>query len=152
MHDIVGERNSRVAVVVEIKAPFTDSGGISGKTEKAHGFPKDVDALGKAMGSGVPLAYELVVMFECYAVNRKGKRIKVPNVKSWEEYGIKWPTEQGYDPKEGENEVSTALKRLAKGRSLKAKRIKGWDRIELPRPKPNIRAFLDCALYKVQLK
>lgn len=152
-HDIVGEHKERTALVVEIKTPFTNPGGIPHKTEEAHGLPKDLERLATARNNGVRLTYELVVMFECYAVSKKGKLIRVSDAKLWEvKYGIKYPTERGYVHREGEKKVHDAMKKLSKDNGLKVKRIKGWDRVELPSPSRNIRAFIDCALYKVRQK
>ena len=155
MHDIVGldqKHNLRNVVVVEIKTPFTNRNGIPHKTEEAHGLPKDLEALATARNNGVRLTYELVVMFECYAVNKKGKYIRTSKRDLWEKYGIKYPTELGYVHCEGEEKVHDAMKRLSKDNGLKGKRIKGWKRVQLPSPHSNIHAFLDCALYKVLLK
>ena len=104
-HDIVGldrEHNSRKALVIEIKAPFTNRNGIPHKTEGEHGLPKDMEALAAARDNGVPQTYELVAMFGCYAVNKKGKRIRASNVELREKYGIKYPTERGYVHREDE--------------------------------------------------
>ena len=150
-HDIVGKRESRAFVVVEIKTPFTDPGGIRFKTQRPEGLPKDIESIKKALDHEVCCAYELVVMFESYAVNKKGKTIQASKAELFSKYGIRWPTEWGYRPTEGEQEVNDAIKSLAKSNGLKVKR-KGWRRVELPRPHPKVRAFIDCALYKVQLK
>ena len=151
IHDIVGKHNLQTIMVVEIKTPFTDPGGIAFKTKKPEGLPKDIRSLGKALEHGVPAAYELVTMFECYGVDKKGKFIQASNAELLTNYGIRWPTERAYDPSKGEQKVNEAMAGLARERNLRVKR-KGWRRIELPRPVRKVRAFLDCALYKVQQK
>ena len=145
-HDVVVMRKTQKSVVVEIKSIFTDPGGISGKTGKGKGLEKDMQSLKLALDSGVLITYELVVLFECFAVSEEGESTNNP------ESGIKWPRKQRYAPGEGEQKVNDALKRLTREQSLKSKRIKGWTRVQLPNPKPNVRAFLDCAVYKVRLK
>lgn len=156
-HDIVGKYRARTAVVVEVKTPFTNSGGIPHKTKRPLGLPKDMNSLKQALRNGVPLAYELVVMFECYALDKKGNiMVLADSINRNEralkdEYGIRWPTKLGYDPHEGEQEVNEALKNLARKHNLRLRR-KGWRSVELPPPNPNILSFIDCALYKVQLK
>ena len=151
IHDIVGKHDLQTIMVVEIKTPFTDPGGIAFKTKKPEGLPKDICSLGKALEHGVPAAYELVAMFECYGVDKKGKFIQASNDEFLTKYGIRWPTERGYDPGKGEQKVNQAMAGLARERNLKVKR-KGWRRVELPRPVRKVRPYLDCALYKVQLK
>ena len=151
-HDIVGERNSRTAIAIEIKTPSTDRGGIPHKTEREHGLPKDMKALAAAKADGVPRTYELVALFGCYAVNKKGKRIQASNTELREKYGIEYPTERDYFHREGEGKVHDAIKRLSKDNGLEAKRIKGWKRVKLPSSHSNIYTFIDCALYKVQPK
>ena len=149
-HDIVGMRKSRTALAVEIKTPFTNSGGIHFKTERPEGLPKDINSLGTALDNGVQVAYELVVMYGCCAVNKRGKRIQGNKAHLWQKYGIRYPTKSGYVHREGEKQVNDALKGLARDRGLKVTRLKGWQNVLLPSPQPNIRTFLDCALYKVQ--
>ena len=153
--DIVGldrECDSRTAIVIEIKAPFTNRNGIPHKTEGEHGLPKDMKTLAEAKADGVPRTYELVALFGCYAVNKKGKRIQASNTELREKYGIEYPTERDYFHREGEGKVHDAIKRLSKDNGLEAKRIKGWKRVKLPSSHSNIYTFIDCALYKVQPK
>ena len=148
----MGKYKSHTVMAIEVKAPFTDTGGIRHKTNNKRGLlAKDLDALTAAMVNGVPLTYELFAMFECYVVNKRGKLIKATKKELWENYGVKYPTEWGYHPTEGEQEVNDAIKSLAKSHGLKVKR-KGWRRVELPQPHPKVSAFVDCALYKVQPK
>ncbi len=145
-HDVVVMHGTRKAVVVEIKSIFTDPGGVSGKLSKGKGMEKDMRSLRLALDNEKVRTYELAVLFECFPVNKGGEPINDPDSR------ITWQREWGYVPRKGEQKGNRELKRLAREQGLKAKRIKGWDRVELPSPHSNIRAFLDCALYKVQLR
>ena len=145
-HDIVVTFGSDNVLVVEIKSIFTDPGGISSKTGKNKGFEKDFQSLRQALVGGFNSAYELVVLFECFEVNKEGEPTYNPNSE------IGWQRMQSYVPTEGEQKVNDALKRIAQEQSLKVRRVSGWQRVNLPNPSPNIRAFIDCALYKVQLE
>ena len=159
-HDIVVKLDSRVVAVVEIKTPFTDPPGIRGKTRKPEHLPKDMRALKAALNGGAYATYELITPIGCYPVDSDGNMVVLHNAISKnaealkKHYGIQWPTRRDYEtnPEHGKPEVDRAMKELAGELSLVARRIKGWQKIVLPQPKPNIRAFIDCALYKVQLK
>ena len=86
-HDIVGlhqELNSRTAIVIEIKTPSTESCGIHSKIKRPNCLPKDIESLRKALDNRVRTAYELVVLFECYAVSKKGELIRTSYGKSTE--------------------------------------------------------------------
>ena len=159
--DITVKINTEIVSVIEIKTPFTNHDGIKNKTRRNSDYlPKDMNVLKVALVNGVAAVYELVTPIGCYPVDVNGNMIVHHNaIKKNEdsikvEYDIHWPTRPDYEsnPKHGKPEVDLAMRELADDRGLKMKRIKGWRRIELPNPKPNFRAFLDCALYKVQLK
>ena len=159
--DIMVKLNTEIVMVVEIKTPFTNYDGIRNKTRRNSDYlPKDVDVLKVALVNGVAAVYELVTPIGCYPVDVNGNMVVHHNaIKKNEdsikaEYDIQWPTRPDYEtnPKVGKQEVDLAMHELADERGLKVKRIKGWQRVELPRPKPNIHSFLDCALYKVRLK
>lgn len=145
-HDIVVTHGTKKAIVIEIKSIFTDPGGISSKTGKNKGFEKDFQSLRLALVDGFNTAYELVVLFECFEVSKEGEPTYNPNSE------IKWQRMQGYVPAEGEKLVNDALKKIGREQRLRVMRIKDWERVKLPNPRPNIHAFIDCALYKVQLK
>ena len=159
-HDIVASQGAETIVVVEIKAPFTDPPGIRGKTRKPEHLPKDMDALRAALEFGALTAYALITPIGCYPVDSNGAMIILHNaigknakaIKA--QYGIQWPTRHDYgtNAANGKPEVDRAIKELTYEQGLRVKRIKGWQKVVLPNPKPNIRAFLDCALYKVELK
>ena len=159
--DIMVKLNTEIVMVVEIKTPFTNYDGIRNKTRRNSDYlPKDVDVLKVALVNGVAAVYELVTPIGCYPVDVNGNMVVHHNaIKKNEdsikaEYDIQWPTRPDYEtnPKVGKQEVDLAMRELADERGLKVKRIKGWQKVILPNPKPNIHAFLDCALYKVQLK
>ena len=159
-HDIIVKGDSEITMVVEVKTPFTNRDGVRNKTRKSEHLPKDLHALKSALESEPLSAYALVTPIGCFPVDIDGKTIVLePSIVRNEKevkasYNIQWPTRPDYEanPKVGKQEVDRAMKELADERGLKVKRIKGWQRVELPKPKPNILAFLDCALYKVQLK
>ena len=159
-HDIIVRRDSRIVAVVEVKTPFSDPPGIRGKTRKPDHLPKDMLALKAALNKGAYATYEFITPIGCYPVDSDGNMVVLHNaiIKNAEairkRYGIRWPTRPDYEtnPKHGKPEVDLAMRELADERGLKVKRIKGWQKVILPNPKPNIHAFLDCALYKVQLK
>ena len=72
VHDIVGKYASEVVTVVEVKTPFTDSGGLRFHTGNNGTLTKDANALLAALGDGVISTYELITIFECYPVDSSG--------------------------------------------------------------------------------
>ncbi|MCY4580994.1 MAG: hypothetical protein OXD31_18365 [Chloroflexi bacterium] len=161
LHDIVVLHNSVTLAKFEVKTPFTDTPGIRGKTRKPEHLPKDMNALKAALETGASSAYALITPIGCYPVdpNVTMTVLNSRSLKKNEEaikakYQIQWPTRPDYEtnPLHGKQEVDRAMKQLADERRLKVKRVKGWQKVVLPKPKPNIYTFIDCALYKVQLK
>ena len=153
-HDIVVTLESGKVVVVEVKTPFTNQDGITSKTRKSEQLPKDLDALKAALDDGAFAAYELIVPVGCYPVYDSGEMVVLEDAIRKNEkavkkrYKIQWPTRKDYKVN-GRQEVDRAIGSLAAGCALEAKRIEGWTHIDLPRPRPNIHSFVDCALYKV---
>ena len=159
--DITVKLNNEIVTVIEIKTPFTNHDGIRNKAGRNSNYlPKDMDVLKVALVNGVSAVYELVTPIGCYPVDVNGNMIVHHNaIKKNEdsikaEYDIQWPTRPDYEtnPKHGKPEVDLAMRELADERGLKMRRIKGWQKVVLPKPKPNLYTFLDCALYKVRLK
>ncbi len=157
-HDIVAMQNSEVVTVVEVKTPFTNHDGIRNKTRKSEHLPKDMDALKAALCSGATTAYDLVTPIGCYPVDSNGRMIVLnPNsIRSNEKevkvkYKIQWPTRPDYEfsREHGKRQVDRAIVDLAGERNLNVRRIRGWQRVDLPNPRPDVNAFVDCALYKV---
>lgn len=159
--DITAKLNTEIATVIEIKTPFTNHDGIRNKTRRNSSYlPKDLDVLKVALVNGGSAVYELVTPIGCYPVDVNGNMIVHHNAKKKNEdsikaeYDIQWPTRPDYETnsEHGKPEVDLAMRELADERGLKVKRVKGWHKIVLPKPKPNLSTFLDCALYKVQLR
>ena len=117
-------------------------------------------ALKAALTDGAPANYALISPIGCYPMDSDGNMIVLYNAvgKNAEairkKYGIRWPTRRDYEtsPEHGKKEVDRAMKELADELELKVAQLKCWTKVELPSPKPDIRAFLDCALYRVRLK
>ncbi len=159
-YDILVRGATGPLIAVEVKTPFTNHDGIRHKTRRPQGLPKDMDSLMAAMVEGAAAGYTLITPIGCYPINSSGNVVILHraigrNEKAIkEEYGIQWPTRHDYETSDtnGRQEVDRAMKELARERRLDVTQIKGWTNVELPSPKPDIRAFLDCALYKVQLK
>ena len=160
-HDIIVMNGSKVIAKMEIKAPFTNKDGIRSKTRrKSTSLPKDMDSLKAALEDGVIGAYELVTPIGCFPVDSSGEMIVLKKAIGKNEdaikaqYGIKWPTRPDYETNvsHGKQKVDIAMEELAIERGLRVTRLKDWQKALLPSPQPNIRTFLDCALYKVKLK
>ena len=149
--DIVGLSNSVMIFAFEIKTPFTNPGGISDKTNKEDHLPKDLDSLKTALDAGAVRAYYLWTPIGCYPVDEYGRMIEGSNEYFKNQYGIKWPTSRNYEAT-GKKQVDDAMKAGAEKRSLKATKIKGWKKVDLPRPRSGIYAFLDCALFRISKK
>ena len=160
-YDILVRRTSEIFMAIEVKTPFTNHDGIRHKTRRNSDYlPKDMDSLKAALKDGVTAAYALVTPIGCYPADSNGEMIRLDTsirknetaVKA--QYGITWPTRHDYEtnPSNGKPEVDLAMRELADERGLKVVQLKGWAKVLLPSPKPNICTFLDCALYKVQLK
>ena len=155
-HDILGEYMSEAIIVVEVKTPFTNHDGIRFHTGNDHTLTKDAHALLIALRDGVISAYELITLFECYPVDASGNVVILQNaIRSNEKavketYDIHWPTRKDYDYQKGETEVDSAMGRIADEVGLRAECIKGWERIELTGARRDVRAYLDCALFKVE--
>lgn len=160
-YDILVRRASEILVAVEVKTPFTNRDGIRHKTRRNSKYlPKDMDSLKAALESGVMAAYELVTPIGCYPVDSDGEMIVLDSTivrneaAAKTQYGIKWPTRHDYETNasNGKPEVDLSMRELADERGLKVIQLKGWEKVLLSSPKPSIRTFLDCALYKVQIK
>ena len=132
--------------VVEVKTPFTNPGGI---TSRRRALSKDVGALKAALDAGVPAAYELVVLFGCYRVDKNGDPADVNEKDIEKESRIHWTTEGGYQ-EEDRRKLESILVPPAKEQNLDIKRINGWEYVALPSPQSNVRSFLDCALYRIR--
>ena len=156
VHDIVGEYMSETTIVVEVKSPFTNHDGIKVHTGNNGGLTKDANSLWSALQVGVIGAYELITLYECYPVDASGNTVILKSgIRSnetavRETYGIHWPTRKDYDYREGEVEVDCAMGRIADEVGLQAERIKGWERIELTGARSDVRAYLDCSLFKIE--
>ena len=149
--DIVALSNTKMIFAVEVKTPFANSGGISDKTNKKGHLPKDTDSLKAALDDGAARAYYLWTPIGCHPVDRRGNMLGGSN-KDWQEqFGIRWPTSPNYEVT-GKQQIDTRIAEEADRRNLAAKRIKGWIKVELPRPRSGLHAFLDCALYMVRKK
>ena len=147
--DITALSNSKMVFAVEIKTPFANPGGIGNKT-KGH-LPKDMDSLEAALDGGAARAYYLWTPIGCHPVDGRGNMLGGSN-KDWQEqFGIRWPTSPNYEVT-GKQQIDTRIAEEADRRNLAAKRIKGWIKVELPRPRSGLYAFLDCALYMVRKK
>ena len=159
-YDILVRGASGPVVAVEVKTPFTNHDGIRHKTRRPQGLPKDMDSLLAAVDYGAFAGYALITPIGCYPIDSDGTMVKLHqaigrNEKAVKEaYGIQWPTRHDYETSanNGRQEVDRAMRDLARERKLLVTQLKGWTSVELPSPKPDIRAFLDCALYKVQPK
>ena len=160
-YDILVRRVSEMLMAVEVKTPFTNHDGIRHKTRRNSVYlPKDMDSLKAALESGVMAAYELVTPIGCYPMDSDGEMIVLERAIGKNEaavktlYGIKWPTRHDYETNasNGKPEVDLSMRELADERGLKVIQLKGWEKVLLPSPKPSIRTFLDCALYKVRIK
>ena len=155
IHDIVGEYMSEVVMVVEVKSPFTDQNGIKFHTRKGRTLTKDANALLAALRNGVICTYELITLYECYPVDTRGNIVILKNgIRSnqkavKETYGIHWPTRKDYDYGKGEADVDCAMGKIADKLGLRAERVKGWKRVELTGARSDVRAYLDCALFKM---
>ena len=155
--DIVAHQDSKMALAVEIKTPFTNHDGINNKTRKKEHLPKDMDSLKAALDAGAVRAYYLVTPIGCYPVDRQGEMIVLDsgNVRKNEEavnreFQIQWPTRQDYEST-GKPEVERAMQAVAGTRLIEARKVKDWVKVELPNPQTGINAFLDCALYRIRL-
>ena len=157
-HDILVLQHSETVAVVEVKTPFTNHDGIRNKTRKPEHLPKDMDALKAALEGGVDVAYSLVTPIGCYPVDSQGEMIILnansimgneKEVKA--KHKIQWPTRPDYETsnENGKQEVDRAVTDLAGERSLIVRRIKGWNRVDLPNPRSRVHAFMDFALYRV---
>ena len=120
-----------------------------------------MNVLKAALETEASSAYALITPIGCYPVDSNGNMIVLNrrSLKKNEEaikakYKIQWPTRPDHETNSlhGKQEVDRAMKELAEERRLKVNRIKGWQKVVLPNPKSNIRAFLDCVLYRVELK
>ncbi|MBI4298832.1 MAG: chromate resistance protein [Chloroflexi bacterium] len=135
--DITMSDGSRVVAAIEVKCPMTNSGGVRDKTRKPGHLPNDAAKLAGSLQTGAMAAYEFVVLIECFGVGLHGYPVPV--------HGIRWPTSSTYTPAWGEGEVEATMKRL------QMKRIQGWTRVALPKGRTDVAAFLDCALYKMNI-
>ena len=155
VHDIVGEYMSEVVMVVEVKSPFTDQNGIKHHIRKGRTLTIDANALLAALRDGVICTYELITLYECYPVDTRGNIVILKdgirsNQKAVKEtYGIHWPSRKDYDYRKGEADVDCAMGRIADELGLRAERVKGWKRVELTGARSDVRAYLDCALFKM---
>lgn len=167
-YDIVLKRDSVPVAMVEVKTPFTNHDGIRNKTREYSDkgkcqlgpLHKDLHSLRTALDCGTLVAYSLVTPIGCYPVDSDGEMVVlnprsiIKNEKAIKvSYPIKWPTRPDYETsvKHGTPEVDRVMKDFASEHGLIVKHIKGWDRVALPSPRPDVYTFLDCALYRVQL-
>ena len=155
--DIVAIQNSTLLFAVEIKTPFTNHDGITNKTRKPEHLPKDLSSLRTALEDGAMSAYYLITPIGCYPVNSSGSMLVLEpssvtaNEKAVKQkFGIRWPTRRDYEST-GITEVERAMKYCAEERSLEIERIMGWIKADLPNPQSSVRAFLDLALFRVQM-
>ena len=117
---------------------------------------KDSKALWSALRNSVVRTYELITLYECYAVDSSGGVIVLENaIKRNEDalkarYKIAWPTKRGYSHRQGESEIDRGMEKITGELGLQSKRIKGWERIELSDARRKTRAYLDCALFRIQ--
>ena len=158
IHDILVLKHSATVAVVEVKTPFTNNDGIRNKTLKPEHLPKDMDALKAALQDGVDVGYSLITPIGCYPVDSQGEMI-ILNANSINgnekevkaKHKIQWPTRPDYETsnQHGKKEVDRAMTDLAGERSLMVRRIKGWNSVDLPSPRPRVHAFMDFALYRV---
>ena len=123
---------------------------------------KDLHSLRTALENGALVTYSLVTPLGCFPVNSDEEMVVLSprwntregNEKAVNErYRIQWPTRPDYDysVKDGKPEVDRAMKEYAREHGLNVQCIKGWERVELPRPRSDIYTFLDCALYRVKI-
>ena len=140
------KQKQELIAVVEVKTPFTDSGGISSKT---NGTRKDMKALKVALDTEVIAAYELVTPIGAYPVRSNGDIIDMSKKAVQHKYGIQWPMSDTY-PVSGKRDVDKAMKSLSAERDLSVTQIRGWKHIDLPRPQARVHSFIDCALYKLE--
>ena len=66
-------------------------------------------------------------------------------------YKIQWPTRPDYETssENGKQEVDRALGDLAEERNLRLRRIRDWNSVRLPSPRPTVHPFMDFVLYRV---
>ena len=121
---------------------------------------KDLHSLRTALESGPSSVFWLVTPIGCYPVDPDGDIVVFNhrNVRENEKevkanYPIQWPTRSDYrtNAMHGTAEVDRAMCDFVSDHGLKASRIKGWTKVEVPSPRQDVYAFLDCALYKVRL-
>ncbi len=139
------KQRQEVIAVVEVKTPFTDSGGIRSKTDQ---LPKDMGALKVALDAEVTAAYELVTPIGSYPVRSNGDMIVMSKKAVTDKYGIQWPMCNTY-PVSGKRDVDKAMNTFSAEHDLNVTQIRDWKHIDLPRPRPRVHSFIDCALYKV---
>lgn len=156
--DIVGLSSSKMVFAVEVKTPFTNSDGIRNKTSKKEHLPKDLKSLKAALDAGAVRAYYLWTPIGCYPVDSRGQMIVlapnsiIENEKAVKQrFKIQWPTRPEYEST-GKPEVERAMKAGADEHGLRATKIKGWTRVNLPSPQPGLYAFLDCTLFRLSKK
>lgn len=155
-HDIVACDEQDAVFVVEIKSPFTNHDGIRFHTGKNRSLTKDSNALSAALHNGAVGAYELITLYECYAVNSRGEVIVLESAMKRNEdaikakYNIHWPTRKDYKFRQGEEDIDSAMERIADELEMRSERITGWTRIEISSTNSKTRTFLDCALFRVK--
>ena len=115
-----------VDVAIEVKAPFTNRGGINSKItdRKNTGIAKDIESLRTYVDAGASLGLEIVLVVELfmkgednlYAGGQTMTRKKFENLarELWE---MKYPTLQDYDPRKCQSDIDahpvmTSLKPL----------------------------------------
>ena len=149
IRDIVGKQNTNTLFAVEVKTPFTNPGGIGDKTNKPQHLPKDMDSLGTALDSGAVRAYYLWTPIGCYPVDSYGNMIEGSNEEFRKRFGIRWPTSPNYGSRDKQRMEKAITENAFKG-NLEAKMIMGWTRVVLPKPRSDLYAFLDCALFSIR--
>ena len=150
---LIGDSRDELIGLIEVKSPMTNHNGVKDKTEDKKGKPghlrKDSQSLAAGIRQGALYAFELVTLIEVYGgiggtESHHGKSITSYEKYIREKFGIRWPTRYDYTCEGGRAEVNSTLY------SLVLKRVKGWVRIALPLKTPNIQAYLDCGLFRLE--